>query len=198
MNQSNALIIFSKNLVWGKVKTRLAASVGKEKAFNVYKELLFHTKTVVQEVDADKVVYYSDHVEQNDIWGDYRKAMQQGADLGERMAQAFKEVFQCGYLKAVIIGTDCPALDGAMIQAAFDHLEEQEVVIGPAYDGGYYLLGMKTLQESLFQNIAWSTNTVYEATMAACRQQGLSYAVLPLLHDIDEEKDLVYFKTVRI
>ena len=199
MKQSNILIIFAKNLVHGKVKTRLASSIGADHAFEIYKELLRHTKTVVQNVNADKIIYYSDHVELEDIWDTgFLKAKQQGADLGEKMMNSFKDIFQKGYTKAVIIGTDCPSLDEQIIRTAFESLNEKSVVIGPAYDGGYYLLGMKLLHKNLFQNIAWSTEIVFETTTAICNKFNLSYSVLPLLHDIDEEKDLVHLKTASI
>ena len=199
MRQSNILIIFAKNLVHGKVKTRLGASIGDDHAFEIYKKLLQYTKAVVQNVDADKIVYYSDEVELADMWDvGFLKAKQQGADLGEKMMNAFKDVFQNGYTSVVIIGTDCPSLNQQIIHTAFEDLNQKDIVIGPAYDGGYYLLGMKLLHENLFQNIAWSTKTVFETTIAICNQFNLSYSVLPLLHDIDEEKDLVHLKTTSI
>jgi rSAM/selenodomain-associated transferase 1 len=199
MNQKNILIIFAKNLVHGKVKTRLASSIGVDHAFAVYKELLYRTKSIVQNVNADKIVYYSDQVELTDIWDDrFLKAKQQGLDLGERMRNAFNDSFQRGYSKAVIIGTDCPSLNKHIIQAAFEDLDHKNVVIGPAYDGGYYLLGMKVLYEDLFQNVAWSTKTVFETTITISKHFNLTYSVLPLLHDIDEERDLEHLKNASI
>jgi hypothetical protein len=199
MKQSNSLIIFAKNLVHGKVKTRLASSIGPDRAFAVYKELVYRTKSIVQDVNADKIVYYSDQVELTDMWDDrFFKAKQQGSDLGERMRNAFADSFQKGYAKAVIIGTDCPSLDKHIIHTAFKDLDQRHIVIGPAYDGGYYLLGMKMLYEDLFQNIAWSTNTVFGTTIALSNCLHLTYSVLPKLHDIDEEKDLVHLQNARI
>jgi rSAM/selenodomain-associated transferase 1 len=199
MNRQSILIIFVKNLVLGKVKTRLAATIGDDNAFEVYKHLITHTNSVTKTLKAAKIVYYSDAVEHNDTWDDsFLKAQQQGADLGERMMTAFKDIFQQGYTKAVIIGTDCPSVNEGIIEDAFGKLNTADIVIGPAFDGGYYLLGMKKLHSNLFEKINWSTPTVFDTTIAKCTNLNLSYSVLPLLHDIDEEKDLVHLKTARL
>jgi hypothetical protein len=199
MMESNILIIFAKNLVHGKVKTRLASSVGVDVAFEVYKELIDHTKTIAKNVNADKIVYYSEQVEHTDIWNDgFLKAKQQGVDLGERMKNAFQGMLQLGYTKAVIIGTDCPSLNAQIIHDAFDALDQKNVVIGPAYDGGYYLIGMKDLYEELFHAVPWSTDTVLKTTIAICDRFNLSYSLLPILYDIDDEKDLIHLKNSSI
>lgn len=197
--QADILIIFARNPVRGKVKTRLAAAVGDDMALSVYEELLGHTKTVVQKLKVDKIICYSDQVEVRDIWeGDFLKAQQQGADLGERMLEAFKYVFRLGYIKAVIIGTDCPSLDERIICEAFKSLDNNEIVVGPAFDGGYYLLGMTKLHKQLFNNVEWSTPVVFETTVHRCTALNLRYHTLPCLHDVDELKDLVHLKTIRI
>jgi uncharacterized protein len=197
MKEENALLIFTKNLVYGNVKTRLAATIGKDKAFETYKKLLAHTVAVTQSLCCTKFVYYADAVEQNDAWNDTcKKRKQQGNDLGERMMHAFLEVFNQGSSTAVIIGTDCPELGETIIQSAFEQLTGNDVVIGPAADGGYYLLGMKSLHPQLFEKIAWSTSAVLETTMNRCRLLRLSYALLPLLHDVDEEEDLRFLSTI--
>jgi rSAM/selenodomain-associated transferase 1 len=198
MKQPRLLVVFSKNAVRGTVKTRLAATVGADTAFEVFCKLLHHTQSVVRQVRADKIVYYTDTLEDATAWGPgTATALQQGDDLGERMRQAFAAGFRQGYVRVVIIGTDCPNLDAPLLDSAFGALDTAEVVIGPAFDGGYYLLGMKTLHEELFRGIAWSTSTVYTSTLEQCRQAGLSYTALPLLHDIDEEADLVHLDAVR-
>src|SRR5437868_3465632 len=109
MKQPGILIIFARNLVYGQVKTRLAASAGADAAFEVYKKLLQHTNAITQNIHAAKIVYYSEHVETDDLWNNtFMRATQKGHDLGERMFNAFEETFQRGYSKAVMIGTDCP------------------------------------------------------------------------------------------
>ncbi len=188
--KQDLLIIFTKNLLYGKVKTRLAATIGNDNAFRIYKNLVAYTYSVTKQLQCDKIVYYSDYTEEDDIWNDYMKATQQGNDLGERMMNAFEDAFTDGNAKAVIIGTDCFEIDQKIIEQAFATLNKNDIVIGPATDGGYYLLGMKSLHPSLFENIAWSTETVFNTTITVCNHLNLSYFLLTVLNDVDEEKDL--------
>jgi rSAM/selenodomain-associated transferase 1 len=192
----DALIIFTKNPEAGKVKTRLAATLGDEEALAIYRQLLSHTNSVTEYLPVDKFVFYSNHIEQKDFWDSkhYYKEVQQGFDLGERMQNAFDATFQDGYDKILIIGTDCPDLNAGIIMNAFAYLNSQDVVIGPAEDGGYYLLGMKQLYLELFEDINWSTNTVLHETQMKCTALQLNYCLLPVLKDIDEEKDIVHLK----
>jgi len=125
------------------------------------------------------------------------KEKQHGNSLGERMNNAFNNVFEKKYSKAIIIGTDCPALTEKVINDAFEKLNNYDVVIGPANDGGYYLLGMKKLHQQLFKNINWSTETVFDATINICNNLNLSYCLLPVLNDVDEEKDLQHLKLLQ-
>ncbi|MFC3199117.1 TIGR04282 family arsenosugar biosynthesis glycosyltransferase [Parapedobacter deserti] len=195
MKQPNALVIFARNLVYGQVKTRLAATIGADRAYETYKQLLVHTNRVVQHCAADKLIFYSEEAVTGDLWdARFSREVQLGADLGERMQNAFAAVFQKGYVNTVLIGTDCPALSEHIVQRAFDELEGHDVVIGPADDGGYYLLGMNAPHPELFTGIAWSTERVFETTTVICDRLGLRYAILPSLPDIDEEKDLVHLK----
>lgn len=190
--KDSALLIFTKNLIPGRVKTRLAATIGDEKALEIYGALIKHTCSITRSLEIDKYVYYSDYVKSADIWFDgYLKKVQQGKNLGERMSNAFAETFCNGYKKAVIIGTDCPDISEANIQNALDYLDSYDIVIGPAADGGYYLLGMKTFYGELFEDIVWSTPTVLNDTLTCCGQSHLSYFLLPVLNDIDDENDLV-------
>jgi len=193
-----ALIIFSKNPKAGKVKTRLAATIGNEAALTVYHQLLAHTVSIATPLPVDKFVFYSDHVIEQDIWDNSRffKEAQKGNDLGERMQHAFQSVFQKGYGKIVIIGTDCLELTTEILVDAFSTLQLKDVVIGPAHDGGYYLLGVKELNSTLFENMSWSTDKVQKETMAKCDNLHLEYFLLPMLRDIDKEEDLHYFKTI--
>lgn len=188
---NNALLIFVKNLVYGQVKTRLATSVGNDKAMKIYQQLLQHTHNVCKNIYADKIVFYSDFFEE-DIWNkeEFKKEIQYGNDLGERMKNAFIKTFENEYEKVIIIGTDCPQIDQTILENAFTQLNDFDIVLGPATDGGYYLLGMKTFFASFFENIKWSTDTVLEKTLEICNQNTLSYFLLPELTDIDEEKDM--------
>jgi len=186
-----ALIIFVKNPELGKVKTRLAVAVGEEKALEIYKLLLIHTNKVTKKLLQDKWVFYSDLIDNNDLWDNdhYHKAVQSDGDLGEKMLDAFQRCFDKGYENICIIGSDLMAIDESVIQGAFISLNADDVVIGPAKDGGYYLLGMNKLHSSLFQDKKWSTESVLGDTLSNIKDQGLSYSRLDVLNDIDTEDD---------
>ena len=183
-----ALIVFVKNLVKGKVKTRLAATAGDDKAYKVYNYLLNYTYSVVTDVPASKYIFYSDHADEFKGLA-YKSFVQTGVDLGDRMQHAFKEVFDEGYHKVVIIGSDTLEITPDLIKEAFQKLNDYDVVIGPALDGGYYLLGMTSLYQELFEDIAWSSPTVLESTLQVLRKSGHSFTLLKALNDIDTEED---------
>ncbi len=186
-----ALIIFVKNPVEGKVKTRLAKSIGDEKAVVIYKQLLQHTYIITKEMGIDKYVYYGDYVNNNDIWDEnYKKALQQGADLGQRMENAFKEVLSVGYNKVLIIGSDCAQLTTDIINTAIEKLDESDIVFGPSLDGGYYLLGMKKITSQLFNGIEWSTNTVFSKSLEIAGNQHLKVTTVQKLSDVDVIEDV--------
>jgi rSAM/selenodomain-associated transferase 1 len=192
--QDRALIIFIKNKEKGKVKTRLAATVGDDAAMNIYEQLLDITKGVSQKMAATRYVYYSSHIESTDEWNveHFNKKTQHGVDLGARMRHAFDETLQ-QHDYAVIIGSDCAALQSEILAEAFASLEQHDIVIGPALDGGYYLLGMKKQHNSLFENIEWSTDSVLKYTLAQAKTLNLSVHQLQALSDIDNENDWLRF-----
>lgn len=194
---NNALVIFAKNLIEGHVKTRLAITLGNDAAMNIYKQLLKNIHDKVQFFEADKIVFFSDFIDA-DIWGNnwFQQKIQEGNDLGEKMKNSFKRSFIGGYKKVIIIGTDCPGIDKSILTKAFAKLNHFDIVIGPARDGGYYLLGMKRNYPFLFQDIEWSTDVVLKQTMDLCDKNRLSYFLLPELIDIDEEKDLIHFENL--
>ena len=187
------LIIFIKNPVLGSVKTRLAATVGAERALEVYLKLLTITRHAASGAPCEKYLYYADAVETEDEWDNatFHKRLQRGDDLGERMHNAFADVFAGGAGKAVIIGSDCPEMRAGIIDDAFKALETADVVIGPATDGGYYLLGMKKIVLELFLDKQWSTSTVLRATLSDAERLGLRVHQLPTLSDLDDEADLL-------
>ncbi|HTE23839.1 TIGR04282 family arsenosugar biosynthesis glycosyltransferase [Flavitalea sp.] len=191
-----ALIIFTKNPIHGQVKTRLATTIGNDKALAVYKQLIHYTIEITDQLPVPKFIFYSDSIEPDDNWSNniYSKKLQSGAGLGEKMKNAFSDLFTQGYSRVLIIGTDCPELSPAIITAAFDSLNNHDIVIGPARDGGYYLLGMKKLYPGLFDNISWSTDQVLQQTLLACAQSRLSNLLMEELSDIDTEKDLLALK----
>lgn len=188
-----ALIIFIRNPVSGTVKTRLAKTVGNEKALNIYKKLLQYTHDITSELHCDKYVFYADEITANDIWenNNYKKNLQTNGDLGKRMHAAFDVLFKSDYERVCIIGSDCYELTTGIIQRAFNALPYHDVVIGPSADGGYYLLGLRRMQPALFANIEWSTGKVLAQTIDACIACTCSYTLLPVLNDIDDEQDWI-------
>lgn len=192
----NAVIIFVRKPELGKVKTRLAATVGKEKALAIYEQLLQHTFEITRFVDFPKFVFYVYAIEQNDLWSaeGFIKKLQSDADLGGKMKDAFAEQFQEGYEKVLIIGSDCFQLTTAIIEQAFELLNNNQIVIGPANDGGYYLLGMKKLHGFIFDDKKWSSKSVFADTVGELKENEISFATLPILTDIDTEEDWLLSK----
>lgn len=187
----NHLIIFVKNRIPGRTKTRLAASIGDEAALQVYDQLLVHTHQAVAPLRCSKWVFFSEYMEEESLWGKgFRKEVQQGKDLGERMYQAFENCLSEGAKRVCIIGSDCFELETSHLQQAFRSLRVKDVTIGPAADGGYYLLGLQEQQPELFRNKVWSTPDVLADTLDDCQRLGLSVFQLPQLHDLDDIKDL--------
>ena len=193
---NKAIIIFVRNPELGKVKTRLAATVGNEKALAIYNELLQHTFSTVKNIKADKFVFYHEVITDNDIWSEpgFIKKIQENVELGEKMKAAFQEVFSADYKNVLIIGSDCLQLNSKIIEDAFTMLEEKDTVIGPAKDGGYYLLGMSIMQNFIFENKEWSTAAVFSDTIHDIEQHQLSVGLLPELLDVDTEEDWLQSK----
>lgn len=185
----NTLIIFVKNPIPGTVKTRIARTVGDERAVDVYRHLLRHTQAITRQLTCHRVVYYGDFVNPDDGWNGYRKQLQSSGDLGQRMQQAFGEQFAQGADHVVIIGSDCLTITPDHIEQGFKALDEADVVIGPATDGGYYLLGMKQLHRFLFNDMPWSQPELGQLTELAILQKGLTFERLEELTDIDEWAD---------
>ena len=190
MSSKNSLIIFTRNPILGKVKTRLAKSVGNEIALEIYQFLLNKTKEVTLNIPADKVVFYSEEITNKDIWDAtiYKKELQEGRDLGAKMSNAFKTCFKDGYEKVVLIGSDLFDLEEFHIREAFEKLEKNDAVIGPALDGGYYLLGLKKMHPKIFMNKNWGTATVRKNTMKNLEK--VNVHLLPILNDVDVIEDI--------
>lgn len=195
MSHSKALIIFIRKPELGKVKTRLAKEVGAEKALDIYTQLLEHTKKVALEVSCDRLLFYEGEIDQNDSWSSehFKKFKQKGKDLGQKMEHAFDVALE-SYESVVIIGSDCAELNKNDIETAFYELDEHDVVIGPARDGGYYLLGVTDPQLFLFDNMPWSEDNLLEETIFAIQDRGLMYALLKTKSDIDFKEDWEAYK----
>ena len=194
----NALIIFIKNPVKGKVKTRLAATIGDDMALAIYQKLIKHTLDIVMDAAADKFIFFSNTIDETIGHKNtpVHKAIQFGNDLGEKMKNAFERLFKSEYKCIIIIGTDCPGITSNILLEAFSKLNNNDVVIGPAMDGGYYLIGMKEMYGKLFEDISWSTSTVLHSTIERCKINNWAYALLTALSDVDEEKDLVHLENL--
>ena len=193
MTKNRLLIIFIKNPELGKCKTRLAATIGDQKALQLYKEMLDRTREIASIVSAHKTVFYSSFIDKNDNWPEndhFSKSLQQKGDLGDKMRLAFEQSFQAGYDSICIIGSDCYELDSQTINKAFQILETKDAVIGPSTDGGYYLIGMNHLIPEVFSNKNWSTKTVSSDTIDDFTNLKISYGKLQVLTDIDTEEDL--------
>lgn len=183
------LIIFTRKPQLGKVKTRLAKDTNDETALIVYKDLLTHTHKVTKDLDVDKWVFYTDDIEFNDIWddGDYMKMIQAEGDLGNKMQEAFFKGFGAGYFEIVIIGSDVGTLSTEILEDAFDQIKQQ-TVIGPAEDGGYYLLGLDEPRTDVFKNKEWGTDTVLRDTLLDLSNEEVAF--LDELNDIDVLDDI--------
>ncbi len=190
----NLLIIFTRPPQLGKVKTRLAKDIGDQAALDVYNFLLQHTLSITRELEVEKMVFYAGEVPKNDIWDNaiYNKKLQQGKDLGARMQHAFEEGFRLGFSNVILIGSDLYDLSQPDIEKAFTELENHEYVIGPAQDGGYYLIGMKQPDSVIFSNKSWGTSTVFQETLKDLRGKEISY--LEYRNDIDVVSDIKNIK----
>ncbi len=194
--KDNKLIIFFKYPLIGQVKTRLAAALSDEFAFELQKCMISDIFAVTRNVDADSVLVYSgpDRISFPDFPGS-RIILQRGKDIGERMYNAFLDVFSEGAGRCVLIGSDVPGITTGLLQNAFNILERSGAVLGPSTDGGYYCIGFKhgNLDKSFFENIPWSTSSVFSETVKSINTAGLKAEFLSELSDIDDFNDLKKF-----
>ncbi len=196
MPDKSAILLFIKAPVRGEVKSRLAAVVGDETALELYKNFILDIIGSVKKTGYPfRACYYPpDAGAEVSSWlaGQYHIMPQQGRDLGERMENAFIRCFSEGFERAILIGSDLPDLTPAVLQEAMGSLAGNDVVIGPASDGGYYLIGFHkhTLMPRVFQGIPWSTETVFQKTMAILKNSALSVHQAPKWNDVDTMEDL--------
>ncbi len=184
------LIVFVKNIILGKVKTRLAKTIGDVGAFNIYYQLYSITEKESGKVTKDRHIYFSDVIIPSG-WKGGEKFVQEGEDLGERMKNAFQYGFDQGYDKIVLIGSDLPNITTEIINSGFDALNESTITFGPADDGGYYLIGMSEMITSVFENKPWSQSSLLDSTLQELSKQQVSVSLLETLNDIDTFDDLI-------
>lgn len=190
MQNKNLLIVFVKNAVLGHAKTRLAASIGDHSAFEVYKHLITITeRETISLNDSDIHVYFSSEIT-DELWKGQQKFVQQGADLGARMQDAFQRGFDQGYERIIGVGSDLPDLNAEVMTKGLNALTTNEAVFGPSEDGGYYLIGMSRLISCIFENKPWSTETLLNETVNELHSKNVEVATLKELNDIDTLEDL--------
>lgn len=199
-----ALVLMAKAPIEGQVKTRLIGTLTPEDAKQLYIAFLSDTFALMEAVmeereDLSLILCYTpedaeEAFEEVEREGSLMIA-QRGNDLGERLINAFAEVFALGFESIIAIGGDSPTLPAEMILEAFDSLEsEDEVVVVPAEDDGYCLIGMRKLHQQIFQNIPWSTGGVMAATEAQAKKAGLILIVGPAWYDVDTPAELERLK----
>jgi len=199
ISNDNNLILFVKYPEKGKVKTRLAKDIGNEKALIIYKKLVSKLLNQLDINNYNISIYYFPENKKNEVkkWinlPEIKYLAQSGDDLGIRMLNAFKDSISLKYAKTVIIGTDCLEINNNIISKSFYLLDENDLVLGPATDGGYYLIGLKTIIEPLFKNISWSTDKVLKQTLNKAKELNIEYKFLDFLSDIDTLEDLNNYK----
>jgi uncharacterized protein len=186
------LIVFVKAPRAGSVKTRLAKALGNNEACDAYKQLVAVVLRNVSGIKHTELRFSPDDA-RNEIapWlrEHWTAAPQGDGDLGARLSRAFEEAFARGAERVVIIGSDCPEVKSADIRTAWRELKNFDVVVGPAIDGGYWLIGLRAPQPELFREIAWSSDQVLGQTLQHAKSIGLRIQLLRILSDVDTEED---------
>jgi len=196
------LLIFARDPVPGQAKTRLIPALGEKAAATLHARLTRRTLASACSVEGFCVNLYCTPDSKTPFFRQCREDfpldlhLQQGADLGQRMQQAFLSALK-DTDQAILIGTDCPELTAEDLRQARAILEQHDCVLGPAHDGGYYLLGLKQAAPQLFCDIPWGGNQVAQLTRARIRELGWTCQELRLLHDLDREEDLLRFRQIR-
>jgi len=195
-HMNNNILLFVKYPEKGEVKTRLAKATGDSKAVSLYKCFVDEIIKTLRKVKAVIwICYYPEKSADNmvDWLGDaFYYSQQKGRDLGERLQHCFEMSFEKGFEKTIVLASDIPEISENIIDEAFKCLEYKDAVIGPSYDGGYYLAGFKkkSYDPRIFENISWSTNLVYEETLGKIESCKLSYSVLEKINDMDTIDDI--------
>ena len=199
MLKNNPLVlVFCKNQIIGKVKSRLALKIGQKKAFLIYSELVDKTASIVNSLSSEVHVYYSDYIEENDKFNSskIKKFIQKGNNLGDRIINALNISFK-NFSPVVVIGSDLWKLEISDIEDTFRILKNKNVVIGPSNDGGYYLIGMNYLDTKIFENKNWGQESVLNDTIRDIDDKTKIH-LLDEKTDIDTYDDLCQFPDLKI
>ena len=204
MSSRNQLIVFTRFPVPGEVKTRLIPELGPEGAADLHRDMTAYAMRTANSLHHDHGIDVEVHhigasLQDMKRWlGEDVVYERQGAgDLGRKLNQAFSHGFSAGYKHVVIIGTDCPDLTVIHLREAFTNLLTHDLVLGPATDGGYYLVGLGKATPHLFRGITWGTSSVLGQTVKAARSETLSVFLLPTLSDVDRPEDLGVWNAVK-
>jgi len=192
----NRLAIFARVPVSGRVKTRLSPAIPLPIVAQLYRAMLADALEVVASSGTGQVSLYWDSIgeEPSDpALPGVAIRHQRGAELGERLSSAFGELLAEPGDRAIVMGSDCPDLGPAVLVEAFAALEDRDLVLGPARDGGYYLIGLRRPAPALFEGVSWGTDQVLGQTLGRAEGMGLRVARLAVLDDIDTPDDLVRF-----
>ncbi|MFN6086135.1 MAG: TIGR04282 family arsenosugar biosynthesis glycosyltransferase [Fluviicola sp.] len=188
---SRKIIIFQKNRLPGQVKTRLAKTIGDEKALEIYDFMVKNIHACIEPLGFDTSVYFSHFDEKNVLWDYASTSIQtQDPDLGIRMYDAIKHELEKGYTNVILIGTDFIDFQKELIEDAFNKLDQNDYVFGPTYDGGYYLVGCKKVHSEVFLDKIWSTETVLIEAIDELEKLKLTVGFTEKINDIDTEEDL--------
>jgi uncharacterized protein len=191
------IIVFTRYPEPGNAKTRLIPALGTEGAADLHRRMTEHTiaqaRLLQQQCSVSIVVHFTGgNSDQMQYWlgHDLQYQPQHSGNLGDRLIYAFQLAFAQGATNVIAVGTDCPDVTAELLATGFEKSKTHGLVIGPASDGGYYLIGLQRLFSDLFTNIAWSTNVVLAQTLEIAQQLQLNVSCLPMLNDIDRPEDL--------
>ncbi|MEQ8211258.1 MAG: TIGR04282 family arsenosugar biosynthesis glycosyltransferase [Lacipirellulaceae bacterium] len=184
--------LFAKHWTPGKVKTRLGALVGMERAAHQYRCFVETTIARLNGLPIDKTLVYTPGHERlvfEEISSGWQLLYQGEGDLGVRMRRFFHEHLTANYHRIILLGTDSPNVPLDYIEQAFELLKEHDAVFGPTEDGGYYLIGLSRPADRLFESIPWSTGEVWSVTQSRLKEEGIPFATVPSWYDVDTESD---------
>ena len=197
IGMNETLIIFTRYPEPGKTKTRMIPELGATGAADLQRQLSEHTIHTAQILQQSRPIDIEIHFAGGDrslmsswLGNHHSYYLQASGDLGAKMTSAFHDAFERGKQRIVIIGIDCPDINSVILNQAFNSLKDNQLVLGGAEDGGYYLIGLSKLVPELFLNINWGTDSVFSSTRKIAQQLALSIDYLPVLPDVDRPEDL--------